>query len=327
MSPKYDLPISFGPWHVPDTGFAWVPGRSKVEDPVRNVLAPRVGSRTTRTDPAGQAPALYRVFADTPGTPDGFLGFANIYGTLGMTLDALGWHEGRPFEPAGELADDAELGPVVGLEPGELAVLDRAYDRFPGPAPFIAQAVQAALEGFERHKRRYADPLPVWDEEHRRMKQAVGLLDQDLAGPTSPSQGFAIRMLAYRALTGRDVGLVLARERSTKKLALHIQPRSLLALMWVQFALAVGRSRDHRQCDGCGSWFEVSADGHHGNRHYCGDTCKTRAYRKRKARAVELAASGMPLKDIAKEVESDPATVKGWIAEVKNGDGRRTSKS
>jgi DNA-binding NarL/FixJ family response regulator len=45
----------------------------------------------------------------------------------------------------------------------------------------------------------------------------------------------------------------------------------------------------------------------------CSTPCRTKAYRKRQAEAVRLHGEGHSLEDIARELDSDPDTVRGWI--------------
>jgi hypothetical protein len=115
------------------------------------------------------------------------------------------------------------------------------------------------------------------------MRRAVHLLDRAKDGKSTPTEEAAVRALVDAALGGPDVRLVLAPTRKTKRLALHIRPLNPLALMWVQYALAISGSRDHRNCPGCRRWFEVSAELGHGKQAYCTERCKVRAYRAQSA--------------------------------------------
>jgi DNA-binding NarL/FixJ family response regulator len=53
------------------------------------------------------------------------------------------------------------------------------------------------------------------------------------------------------------------------------------------------------------------------SRLFCSESCRARAYRERKEKAVQLAAEGKTPKEIAAELDSDVKTVKGWIKQRK----------
>src|SRR5262249_25883107 len=93
----------------------------------------------------------------------------------------------------------------------------------------------------------------------------------------------------------------------------HLAPKSLLGAMWLQFALAVGGDTQHRACPACGKWFAVAPDTVRANKFYCGESCRSRAYRARKEQARTLAGEGKPPKQIAEALATDVEKVKGWL--------------
>lgn len=64
---------------------------------------------------------------------------------------------------------------------------------------------------------------------------------------------------------------------------LRIEPKDLLAAMWLELALAVEGNSNYRPCDVCPTWFEVAPGSGREDKTYCSDACRMRAYRKRKA--------------------------------------------
>jgi hypothetical protein len=78
-------------------------------------------------------------------------------------------------------------------------------------------------------------------------------------------------------------------------------------------ARAVVEPADYRRCKTCGRWFAVPDDLRKADQVFCQDSCKSRDYRERKARALELAAEWRPPKAIAEELQTDVATVKKWV--------------
>jgi hypothetical protein len=88
--------------------------------------------------------------------------------------------------------------------------------------------------------------------------------------------------------------------------------------MWHQFAERVaGRSKPVR-CPTCDRWFLVdTANELKASRVFCGDYCKPKDYRRRRAEALRLIASGRRPAAIAKETGTKMATVKKWLASAK----------
>ena len=109
-------------------------------------------------------------------------------------------------------------------------------------------------------------------------------------------------------------------EQSRDRLGLYIVPEGLIGALWLQFARAVERDAKFRQCPECGTWFEVSPGRGRTDKQFCSTACRTKAYRKRQAEAVRLYGEGRSIEDIARELESDSDTVRGWI-EQKRGSG------
>ena len=102
-------------------------------------------------------------------------------------------------------------------------------------------------------------------------------------------------------------------EQSRDRLGLYIVPEGLIGALWLQFARAVERDAKFRQCAECTTWFEVSPGRGRTDKQFCSTACRTKAYRKRQAKAVRLHGEGRSLEDIAREMDSDPDTVRGWI--------------
>ena len=102
-------------------------------------------------------------------------------------------------------------------------------------------------------------------------------------------------------------------EQSRDRLGLYIVPDGLIGAMWLQFARAVERDAKFRQCPECTTWFEVAPGRGRTDKQFCSNACRTKAYRKRQAEAVRLHGEGRSLEDIARDLDSDPDTVRGWI--------------
>ncbi len=108
------------------------------------------------------------------------------------------------------------------------------------------------------------------------------------------------------------------------RIGLHVVPNCLLGGLWLQFAEAVSRTKKFRNCDECGSWFEVSPQAARTNRRFCGDKCKTKNSRQGK-KIRKLHAQGWPIEKIAKETGYDVATVRKRLSPKKKekSDGKK----
>ena len=111
-----------------------------------------------------------------------------------------------------------------------------------------------------------------------------------------------------------------------ERLGLYIVPAGLVGALWLQFARAVERDSRFRQCAECGTWFELAPGTARADKLYCSTPCRTKAYRKRQAEAARLHGEGRSHEDIARELDSDVDTVRGWI-ERKTRCGRFTRRA
>jgi hypothetical protein len=96
---------------------------------------------------------------------------------------------------------------------------------------------------------------------------------------------------------------------------LAVEIDELLSALWLQFAFAVAGDKQYRRCEVCQRAFELAPGENRADRRFCSDKCRIRAYRQRKARAIEMRAAGAQLRKIARELDTDVATVCVWVGE------------
>jgi hypothetical protein len=108
--------------------------------------------------------------------------------------------------------------------------------------------------------------------------------------------------------------LLWDRAQKRMKMFKWIIPKTLLAAIWLQFQEAILGNEKYEKCKECGRWLGVFAAGARIDRQYCSASCKVKAHRRRKEKALQLHEQGMKAKKIAEEVGSDEDTVKGWIS-------------
>ena len=123
---------------------------------------------------------------------------------------------------------------------------------------------------------------------------------------------FYIQDTINKHLEGR-ISPRLLWEKDWPRLGLFFVPKSLIGALWLQFARAVDGNTKYGRCLECRTWFEVSLDAARTNRRYCKDACRFKAYRRRQTEAQRLFAKGIPVKQIAKRLDSKLAAVKSWI--------------
>ncbi len=123
---------------------------------------------------------------------------------------------------------------------------------------------------------------------------------------------------AVNVRLGRLVAPRLVLDDRRGGLALRLAPQTLLGAIWLQFAQAVHGGKAFRRCGQCGAWFELSPQTARTNRLFCGGACRSKAHRGRRERACELHRQGKSVKEIARELDSDAASVKRWVAGLKD---------
>jgi hypothetical protein len=109
------------------------------------------------------------------------------------------------------------------------------------------------------------------------------------------------------------------------QLLMTVVPKTLVGACWIQFIDWVEGKRTYRRCEQCRSWFAVSLDTKRMDSIYCGDACRHKAYRLRRMEAWKLHQAGHKPGEIAKRLNSDLRTVRGWIRAAK--DAKRSRKT
>jgi hypothetical protein len=207
------------------------------------------------------------------------------------------------------LAFAKEYG-LLGLEPQDEAVM------VPEPS------------GSPRFHCAYGESHLDWAREICQMREALELTTSDTElekardraawGASGMEPPYDERRRKVEWLFNRHLQSVQPRIRYGAELPrLSFAPRTLLAAMWLQLALARIRDEEDRRCKFCKRHFLISTDPHRGSRshrEFCSDICKLHDYRKRKRTAVRMARKGQSAAAIAKEIDTATATVSRWLA-------------
>jgi hypothetical protein len=279
------------------------------------------GLHVKEYQPLAAFSGLFRVFADTEPSRDGIKAFADRFGPLG---DDLGKQiplydqpnaKGVPLgtgEPLGAWSDEIltmryAIDIWEAARNGDVATLERVIHWKPdGSGVEIA-----GHPGVPRGQ------LPEAPARVERAWIAGTHLGDDVLGRFVPGDLVkpALHYLQSKInekLEGRASPRLLW-DANRERLGLYIMPAGLVGALWLQFARAVERDSQFRQCAECGIWFELAPGTARADKLYCSTPCRTKAYRKRQAEAARLHGEGSSLEDIARELDSDPDTVRGWI--------------
>lgn len=306
-------------WDVASEGYRWVKAKAlgKANEEwflTTGTPVGPIGYMRRRYQPIEESPGLFRIFADLDPTKESILAFASQYGHL--TRDRSNARPGMECFSAQieiELPSSGESvtaeGESLAFWSDEIRSIKQAIQVWDAVRAMDAQVLSDYIgwadDGVYYHGE---EPEPVSTQSfHPEFLQ--WLRRGDLFEP-------AILRLAGRLNSRLECGTP-ARFRWVPQEPGHLHlfyiPGSLIEAVWLQFALAVDRSKDYRKCIQCGTWFELSPDKARSNRLFCSGACKSRNYRDKKARAQHLASQGMDIEAIAAELGTDTETAKGWV--------------
>jgi hypothetical protein len=320
-------------WRVPDEGFRWLEGRktdfTRIEEPRTFLTDTRpdagAGLNVSLYRPLDVYSGLFRVLADTEPTFDGVQTFADRFGSLGGELSSRIEIQPDAQRPAylawGEELQDwrREIGNMRAAirlwehaRHGDTDELARMGLRWRGEtgveiAPDPDIPIRDLTEPVVLNSWIASDHL---GDDVRRL-----FVPGDLVGPALHLMQRLVNENMRKRASPR-----LIRNETRSQFSIWLVPEGLIGAVWVQFARAVERNNEFRRCSECGIWFELSPQTARSHKQFCSNACRTKAYRKRQAEAARLHGEGLALEDIARELESDPDTVRGWI-ERKRGSG------
>ncbi|MCD6072886.1 MAG: hypothetical protein K0S42_3402 [Microvirga sp.] len=322
-----DIPLQF-PWRVAEGGYRWVDAHPMSES--RQERRPFLtdgrpigaGSfRVLQYQPLGAFSGLFRVFADTESSRDGIKAFADRFGPLGGDIAAsiplydqphrkgVAVGVGEPLAAwnqqiltmrfavhvweAARSGDVGRLEQIIFWEKDGSGVQMLSHPELPlGQLPEPPALVERAWIAGTHLGDDVLDRFVPGDLVKPALHYVQGTINKQLQRRASP---------------------ILVWGANRERLGLYIVPDGLVGALWLQLARAVERDSHFRRCGECGIWFELAPGTARSDKLYCSTPCRTKAYRKRQAEAARLHAEGHAIEDIARRLESDPGTVRGWI--------------
>ena len=329
-----DVPLNFH-WEVAKAGHRWIQTHAMGQgtDVRWHYLTPAYspGSErflALRYHPLSAYSGLFRNFAATDRSLDAIKLFADRFGMLGGSLrKRIVLHDqgrgGRHPMGFGEHVDEWLH---------EILVMRLAVDLWEfarqGDTDHLSRMISWADGGtrvsINTHPELQDSELPTEPTHVHRAVIAAEHLDREILARFVPGDPIGPALHCMQNLINEHLhqraSPRLLWEQSRDRLGLYIVPEGLIGALWLQFARAVERDAKFRQCPECGTWFEIAPGRGRTDKQFCSTACRTRAYRTRQAEAARLHGEGRSIEDIARELESDPATVRGWI-ERKAGSG------
>jgi Family of unknown function (DUF6076) len=324
-------------------------GRHSTKDVVVRVLREKTGADMAAYDPLGEETGLFRMFADLDPIPEAFLAFANRYGLL--FSEAFCWHSDRSRGGVDRI--DIPHPRSLIDQKGKMPRWDRLQDwrivhfhmqHFLGMFDAIRDSDQERLAGFVRLDQ--DPPLPrlpdVLDRE--KVPGCLAEFATELTVSSAmhvpvtavPEKSFRVYMgressdrqrrttlalllcaSAVRCVLRKRLRYEIAWNKPQARCESQLQPVDLVGAMYYQFSTALTEGRQFQRCPTCKRWFVLMPGVNRANKLTCSQSCRTRACRQRQEWASELKAQGMTTRAIAKELGSDVATVKRWLANGK----------
>jgi hypothetical protein len=321
-------------WRVPECGFEWIRAkraihpsamqrgvRRKTED-AWYLLTKSITPVPHRNYDPLQETGLFRTFADLNPIKQGVCEFADRYGLLGSdptrdrapsvrVLRPIGGNQFR--EDAGEtleawIAEQHAVRDAVALWDAIKARPDGSYGKAVTPDKYLAGLIQWAGDGAVSY-------APVSRTGFQIVSQAQPeLFRRFTPGDISLPAQYALQRIVNGKLEehASTAKLLWDWGRRNPDLRFQVVPMSLIGAVWLQLALAVDGDKNYRRCESCRKWFELSTD-IRGDAKFCKQACRFKAYRGRQQRARELDSAGVPVREIAAELDTEIATVKGWL--------------
>jgi hypothetical protein len=322
-----DIPLQF-PWQVAEGGYLWVDSRRIGESrkDLRSFLTDNraIGAASFRVlqyQPLAAFPGLFRVFADTEPSREGVKAFADRFGPLGPDVaKQIPLHDQTNAKgvPLG-------TGEALSAWSDEVLMMRFAIDIWEaardGDAGRLGRVISWTEDGsgvqILSHPDLAKGQLPEAPARVERAWIAGTHLDNDMLdrfvrGDLVKPALHYVQSTINEKLEGRASPRLLW-DANRERLGLYIVPDGLIGALWLQFARAVERDSKFRQCAECGIWFELAPGTARADKLYCSTPCRTKAYRKRQAEAARLHAEGRSIEEIARQLESEQETVRGWI--------------
>ena len=329
----------------------WLVPTLRLADPDKHPWAHVKDVERQPYDPLTDEPALFRTFADLEPNPMAIANFANRYGPLGIT--AL-LPSGPMTSPSGRSFSRDDRGEPLDCWKTEIALLSSALEiwdalcsdksrllsrridlKFRDGELEVARFLGTAVEGAPLHERRVregGDPESLSRDSNiivsKDVERQFWIAVKDLKprGALLHDLGWFLTQVAVNYRLRRFTSLQLAYV-GRRELSIYAMPNCLVGAMWIQFARAVADPRtDHRRCPVCKEWFELSPRAKRRQSQYCSVRCRVQHYRDKQVKAVRLVQKGEDIRVVAKKLDTNVKTLRGWLKKADATPRRKTRR-
>lgn len=296
-------------WRVPSTGHRWIEGQpigGEGPSARRFLIAEARPGQLAHADeynPLRAHSALFQTFAETETSEEGILGFANRFGCLGghaRVTVSVKMPDGTQVFPYGELEHKWTAEILT------MRSLIRLWE-------LVKKRDQVGLREFIRWTKDAASLHLPPTAGRGHTVSTIKASSQLQSGDTL----MAAVYLAQRTVNDKLADGVRARllwDARRAEHGLRLVPQSLIGCLWLQFAKAIEGNRSYRQCGNCQGWFELGGSrGARADKKFCSPSCKANAHRKKREEAVRLFSTRVAVREIARQLDTDLATVKSWV--------------
>ncbi len=307
-------------WLIAEEGHEWItvpPGSQPPGDSQEFLTEKAVSGswkRFRRYHPLGEHSGLFRTLAQTEADKQAILAFAHKFGMLGGKT-------GRVLQPQAEpeVFPSAPIPRRMGEPFSEWRAEILALRELVQLWDLTQSGDDAALAQRIRWDDDYggvdyrSDPKGVLQD----LPIAGRGTNNDLLSNLPPGDlilpaRYYLQSAVNGNLRNHGVTARLLWDRDLKRLSMRFSPDSLNAAIWVQFAEAISEDRRYGQCEECQKWFELTTE-RRADAKFCSGACRSRAYRKRQAGARHLHSQGVPVKEIARRLDTDVEKVTTWV--------------
>jgi hypothetical protein len=319
-------------WEVPEDGYQWITaiapygshGKGSPKEDLFLTDGILLGGSFRRRfySPLRHNRGLFRNFAEVQPTQEGIRAFANLYGHLG-----------------GDLSKHLILPNKLGGSGEELSAWQNEIVTMRQTVALWDMVQQSDTQGLARYIEWEKDPkdskkgdiLGVQYNSHPNMQpgafppkgdQSVSAwiattnepetLARFRVGDVIQPALFYLQRVVNERLRARVVPRLLW-DTERIQLELHIVPGSLIGALWLQFAQAISGNITYRRCEVCGTWFDLLPPITRKSRQFCSNACRSKAYREKQIEAQRLHGQGVPIKEVARRLQTEIATARGWI--------------
>jgi hypothetical protein len=284
----------------------------------KGVLVYQRGVRNREYFPMREVPLLFLTFAHTPPEPEPLLAFASSYGPLGQGVGCDAKDLPNPEVPK-LVKRSREFDWPGWTESWETLDAWRAAARLLRYGVDLWQAARSgdreALVRLLEPGAEYLRPIPLLPHGSEPLRLSWGWLKGFGAEPGDLiAAGFvSLNLLLTSLLDGLTFPCFTWNSRNRHSVPSY-RPKSLWGAMLTQFADALTQDRHFQSCPSCLKWFELAPGVNRSDRTTCSPACRQKQYRQRVDRARQLKAEGMPFRQIAAELGSDPKTIRRWLS-------------